>query len=239
MINRSAIAFLLALFPFAVSPAQSQDLGPKPDDTVSFELTAEDWVATKTAHVVLAVDAAVSAETAGTMRPAMAKAVNDAAKGEWRLTGFNRMQDQTGLERWTVLFDTRLPETALNGLGDAVKKASKAGMQIRIAGIDFSPSQEETEAVHSLLRERLYKQTGQQLATLNAALPGRNYRISQIVFDSDLPSPPMAPMMARGKAMVAADSVSYNAAPERTQEVSQKLVLKAHIVFAADPPRVK
>ena len=54
--------FLLAcaLFLSFSGIAHAQDF-VKPDDNVSFDLSAEDWVTTKTAHVTLEVEAAVSA----------------------------------------------------------------------------------------------------------------------------------------------------------------------------------
>jgi uncharacterized protein YggE len=232
MFYRFALA-LLFLFSF-ISSAQA-DSGPKPDDTVSFTLSAEDWVATKTAHVTLDVEAAVNASNAGSVRADVTKAVNEIAKADWRLTEFNRAQDQTGMERWSVVFDARLAESALNGLNDAVKKASKAGMQISVGKIDFSPTLDETEAVRAALRARILKEAGEQLAALNAALPGRSYRISEIVFDTDIFSPIR---MIHSRPMMApvAMAASAPAEAEQSQDISQKLVLNAHITFAAVPP---
>jgi hypothetical protein len=233
MTYRLAFALFLALF--FITPASAQE-PPKPDDMISFDLSAEDWVTTKTAHVSLDVEAAVTSTNAGTMRADMTKAVNDTAKADWRLTGFNRSQDQTGLERWSVAFEARLPESALNGLAEAAKKASKAGMQIRVGGIDFSPSREELEVARAALRTRIFKETGEQLTALNVALPGRSYRLSQVTFDTD--SPPVPIRMLRGKAMMMDNVAMASApvsAPEQAQEVSQKMILTAHVTFAAVP----
>jgi len=240
MTYRYAFA-LLFLISFAI-PASAQEQA-KPDDAVSFDLSAEDWVNTKAAHVTLNVEAAVNASNASTMRADMTKAINDAAKADWRLIGFNRSQDQTGMERWSVSFEARLPEASLNGLRDAVKKASKTGMQITVGGIDFSPSREEMEAARAALRTHIFKQANEQLASLNAALPGRSYRISQITFETDFPAPIQ---MFRGRRMMDAVAMSKGAMPpepadmEQAQEdVSQKLVLNAHVVFSALPPAAK
>ena len=234
MAYRIALA-LLMIFSFAI-PASAQEQ-VKPDDAVSFDLSAEDWVNTKAAHVTLNVEAAVNATNAGTMRADMTKAINDAAKADWRLVGFNRSQDQTGLERWSVSFEARLPEAALNGLRDSVKKASKAGMQITVAGIDFSPSREEMETARTALRTRIFKEANEQLTALNASLPGRAFRISQITFETDFPAPIQ---MFHGRRMMDEAVMTKAAAPpepemEQTQDVSQKLILNAHVVFSAQP----
>ncbi len=228
--------FLLAFAFFAslVLPAFA-DERPKRDDIVSYDITAEDWVTTKTARVTLSVEASVTASNAGAMRTEMTKAVTDAAKADWRLTEFNRTLDQTGMERWSVSFESRLPESALNGLPDSVKKASKAGMQIKVADIDFSPTLDETEAARTALRTKLLKSAGDQLAALNSALPGRGYRIAEITFD-----PQFATMRGgfRAKSMDNAMMMTAAApAPESaSQERAQKLVMRAHIVYAAAPP---
>ncbi len=230
MISRSLLGFLF-VFCFVASALAQEP--PRPDDTVSFTLSAEDWVVTKTAHVVLTVEAAVTAANAGSLRADMIKAVNDAAKADWRLTGFTRAQDQTGMERWSVAFDARLPESTLNGLADTLKKTSKAGMQISVGALDFAPTLGETEAAKAALRTRILKDAGDQLATLNATLPGRGYRIAQISFDLE-ESPPFRmfgknPMLANATLAAAPDSA-------QTQDHAQKMGLTAHVVFAALPP---
>ncbi len=234
--NLRASAVLLATL-FLAAPALADE--PRPDDTVSFDLSAEEWVTTKTARVTLDVEAAVNAANAGTMRNEMTKAVNDAAKADWRLISFNRTQDQTGMERWSVSFEARVPESALNGLADAAKKTSKAGMQIKVGNIDFQPSREEMETARAALRIKIYKQAGEQLSALNAALPGRTYRLAQVVFESDVPSPAPIRMLrskSAGAGEMAMSSPAYAPDAVMSNELSSKLTLTAHIALAATPP---
>ncbi|MDD4616469.1 MAG: hypothetical protein PHW76_05045 [Alphaproteobacteria bacterium] len=227
---RASVVLLATLF-FA-TPVLAEEA--KPDDTISFELTAEDWVTTKTAHVTLEVEAAVNAANAGAIRAEMTKAVNDAAKADWRLTSFNRTQDQTGLERWSMVFEARLPESSLNGLSEAAKKASKAGMQIKIGNVDFQPSREEMEAARAALRTKIYKQAGEQLTALNSTLPGRAYRLAKIVFDGRGPVRMLRTKNIAAEGAMAASSFAPDSAMNR--DVSSKLVLGAQVVFAAVPP---
>ena len=204
---------------------------PKPDDTVSFELSAEDWVTTKTAHVTLGVEAAVKASDEGDLRADMLKAVNSAAKADWKETGFNRSQDQTGMERWSVMFDARLEEDELNGLADKLKKESKAGMQVSIANVDFSPTLEEMESARAALRAHILKEANEQLAALNTALPERGYRISEVTFSG---GPVVMPRMMHKTMMALAASAPV--ADEPPEQHAQKLGLNAHIVYAAPAP---
>lgn len=226
---------LPALFVLALlsTPVRAEE--PKPDDHVMFDLSVENWVTTKTARVSINVEAAVNSATAGSMRDDMMKAVANLTKGDWRLVSFNRNQDQTGLERWSASYETRLPETVLSGLGDAAKKASKAGMQLSIGEIDFSPTLDEIEAVRSDLRTQIYKKAADQLTALNGTMPGRNYRISVIEFGGDVPMPmyglkrTMAPM-----AMNAA-AASIPVQDAEAAERSEKIRMTAHVTLAALP----
>lgn len=232
---------LVALSAFSV---HAQDVshpgGMRPDDRVMFDVASEDWVTTKTAHVTVTVEAAVTAGTAGTTRTEMTKTVNDLAKAEWRLTSFDRNQDQTGMERWSAAFEARLPENELSGLGETAKKLSKAGMQLTVGNIDFSPTLEETEAVRSALRAQIYKIANDQLTVLNGALPGRNYRIALINFTGDDDTVPM-PHVVRGRVamgVMADAAMAPMPAPPPPLERAEKVSLTARVVFAATPERI-
>ncbi|MGE3624156.1 MAG: hypothetical protein AB7H77_09855 [Bdellovibrionales bacterium] len=211
--------------------------GKRPDDRVIFDISAEDWITSGTARVAVAVEAAVTSGTAGTMRADMLKAVNELAQAEWRLTSFDRSQDQTGMERWSAGLEARLPETRLSGLGDTVKKLSKAGMQLSIAAIDFSPTLQETEAARSALRVQIYKIANDQLTALGAALPGRTYRIAEIDFTGEDEALPM-PRVIKGHsavAMMAPSPVAAEAGGPLPIGRAEKIVLTARVVLAAQP----
>ncbi len=236
--KKAALLTLMALFAFSASsawpPAAWAD-EVRPDDQVVFDLSTEGWVTTKTALVSLSVEAAVTAQgSEGSLRAAMQNAVTGVARGDWRLTSFNRMQDQTGLERWSAAYEARLPEEDLSGIQDKVKRVSKPGMQIRVINIAFNPTLEETETEQAALRTNLYKKANEQLASLNAALPGRNFRIGLIDFTNQAVMRPQRQYMAINKAM-AEDSVAPSTGVG-SLERAQKLTLKAHVVMMATPP---
>lgn len=222
-----------------VSPVARAEDAVKPDDRVTFDLTAEDWVTTQTARVSVNVNAAVAGAGVATARKDMQKAVEDLAKGEWRLTSFNRGEDSSGLERWNAVYEARLPESALGGLHDAAKKVSRAGMQLTILDVDFSPTLAEIEAARAALRVQLYKQINDQLAALNTVLPARSYRISEIDFSTSAPmSTPVMPTMALRKSGGAGSSAVAEIAvtsSDVSMERAQKLVMSARVVFAALP----
>jgi len=227
------LCLVMLIFMNLVSTRVWSQENSKADDRVVFNLAAEDWVTTKTAHVTLGIEASVSSNNAGSMRADLTKAVNDVAKADWRLTSFERKPDQTGLEHWSVVFDARLPENQLNGLVEEAKKISKAGMQMSIQNIDFTPTLEEKQVVLSAIRTQLYKNTNEQLALLNNAIPGRNFRIAAIDFTGDEPRalPAGIPRFATNSMALSASDASSSASVER----SEKVIMIAHVVLATSP----
>ena len=217
----------------------------QPDDRVTFNLSTEGWVTTKSARVLLGVEASVSGTQTGTMRADMQKAVNEVVKADWRLVTFNRGQDKTGMERWSAIYEARIAENELNGINEKAKKVSKAGMQISVANMDFSPTLEETQATLSALRSDIYKKAVEQLNTLNSSIAGRNYRIAEIDFmGSDVPHAQPAPanvMMMKQRNMMMSAAGAAEAAPEMDMAInapmerSEKLVTMARVVLAAEP----
>lgn len=219
------------------TPALAADI--KPDDTITLNLTSEDWVSTQTARAVINVEAVVVGG-AGAARASMIKAVNDTAKADWKLIAFNRSEDQTGLERWNAQYEARMPEGQLSGLYETVKKNSKAGMKLTVATIDFSPTLDEVEAVNAGLRVKLLKQVADQLKTINGTMPDRQYRVSQVNFNSSGFMPPQPMPMMYAKAAMADMAVA--ASPEMgggSMERSQKIQMTANVVLAAIAPVTK
>lgn len=231
---KTARLFTTALM-LAAAPAWAEEY--KPDDMVTFNLAAEGWVTTTTARVTVNVDAAMTGAAAGNMRGEMQKAVNGLAKAEWRLISFSRSQDSSGLERWNASFEARVPESDLAGIHDTAKKASKAGMQLTVNDIAFDPTLAETETVKAKLRTDLYKQANEQLAALNAAIPGRQYRISALTFGAPGSFvPPMAPrpMMMKAAAMGGAEGMAV--ASDSSMARAEKITQDVQVIFSAVAP---
>ena len=215
-----------------LAPTARAEEAPKPDDRVVFDLAAEDWVNTKTARVIVSVEAAVSGANAGSTRADMIKAVNALSAADWRLTNFNRNQDPTGLEHWSASFEARLPEASLGGLAESAKKSSKAGMQLTVAEMDFSPTLDEIEAVKSNLRAQIYKKASEQLSTLNNTITGRNFRIATIDFAGTENTSMPVQILRQAVPISMNASVSSDAA---SVERSEKMRLMAHVVLSAAP----
>lgn len=225
------LTLTLPLLALSAPTAQAWDNKPA-DDTVVFKLSAEDWVLTQTARVIVSVEAAVTKNTAGGMRKEMTKAVDGVVKAKWRLTNFRRNQDKTGMERWSATFEARLPEAVLSGLSEQAKKKSKAGMQIRIRNMDFSPTLAERQDVKSTLRSKIYNMAKAQLDELNKSITGRTYRIAMVDFTGRAPIQPRRNYRSKNREMM---SISSDMGGAQSMEKSEKMVLSANIVLAAEP----
>jgi hypothetical protein len=223
-----AVACLLA------APAAAQQIAPNPiQDQVVLQLATEDWVPTQTARVVLNADAAIQGADAGKTRDELLAAAKKVASGEWRIVRFDRSTDQAGLERWSASLETRLPESALGGLGDRAKQNSRPGLQLTVGQIDFTPTLAETETARAKLRDALYKRATEELQRLNAAAGDRKFRIARIEFGGVVP---VQPHPAFERNMAVAAPADFKAAGGE-MELSQKVTMRANVTFSANAPR--
>jgi hypothetical protein len=230
---RVAAPLALGLALLLASPALAQ-VPPPVMDQVVLDLTAEDWVGTETARVTVSADAAATGTDAGTQRADLLKAVDGLAPdAEWRIVSFDRSTDQAGLERWRAVAEARLAENALGGLADKARQASRPGLQLRIASIEFTPTLIETEAVRARLRAEIYGKAASELKALEQSFPGRKFRMGNIDF-VDQPPPPYV-----RKTREDTQPMAMAAAPgqDGPVNVSEKLVMRARVILSAVAPR--
>jgi hypothetical protein len=231
---------LLALFMLLPVFAHA-DVNPKPDDEISLSLTSEEWVTTKTARVVIQVNAAVSSANAGSTRDAMLAAVKQLADGDWRITNFNRAASQNGLENWFAQFEARLPEKALGGLNEKALKLSKPGMQLTVGEVDFTPTLDENETARADLRKTLMAKISDELKSVNAAFPGRDFRVAGVSFGGVQAVTMQRERMVMAKMGNSAQAMAPMADASMMEsgggvQTAQKLSLSATVTFAALAP---
>ena len=235
---RKFLSCLGAMLGIVVLPALA-DTEPQPIlDTVSFDLSAEDWVQTATARVSVSVDATMPGSDAGRARGDMLKAVAGLQGNgtDWKFTQFQHTQTQSGLEQWHAELEARLKESDLGGLGDKAKAASKPGLHLEVTNIDFTPTLAENEAVRVKLRAKLYASVNDELKALNDAEPGRQFHVGEIAFDAPAfhPVHPMRPRIAMA-------AMAANAAPDEADaagiDVAEKVTMRAEVKLEAVLPK--
>jgi uncharacterized protein YggE len=226
--NRVLAAAMLAA-PFAMGhPAFAE---PPLQDQVTFEVQEEAWVETDTARAIIAVNAAATGANAAKMRADMQDALKRVLPdATWRITSFNQSRNAAGLDAFEALAEARVKNNATEGLSERAKSASRQGLQITVAGIDFSPGLAEIETAKAELREAVYKRALAERDRLNKSLPDRAYRIARIDFSSHGVPPPMpAPYM---RAEMAASSAKQ--APDIA--VTEKLYVQASVTLSVSVP---
>jgi hypothetical protein len=235
---RAALALPLLLGGLAPALAQEPDAaredrrpGGRPGtDTVVLELSAEDFVRTETAEVVVVAEAAATGADTGKARADLLAAVRGLApEGDWRLVRFAPSTDSAGLERWYAEAQARLPEGSLGGLAERARGASRPGLQLRVDRIEFMPTLAEVEAAKARLRAEVYRRAREEAETLNRVYQGRAFRIGSIGFVEGDGAPRPKPMMR------AAPTAEMAAAPEPLP-VGDRLRLDARVVLRAEAP---
>ncbi len=222
---------LMVVTPFAFA---ENALPPPPPqlvlDKIDFQLSAKQWVTTKTALLGVNINVTLNNADLVKARSDIMERLNKIAKGDWHLVQFDRSQDSSGLEKLFVQAQARVGQEVLTDIYQNAKTVSLPGAQYEISSVDFKPSFEETQIVLTQIRQRLYQQVNNELARINKAYPTQNYSVSNLVF-VDGNNPPQ-PRPYQAKEMNTMLAVAAPAAPALT--VSNELILTAIVEVAAN-----
>lgn len=222
----------------AAGPALAQiPVMPRPDDEVTLDLLREGHVETQNAKVLVGIDVAGAGGELTETRARLRQILSGLATGPtWRFTRFDRVVDPAGLERWRVTAEARLPEKDLGGLNEKVKAASKPGLQVRVAQIDFTPTLSEREAGFAGLRADIYGAVKDEIARLKQVFPDRDYRVKSIQFRKDegpVPMRAMAAMAPSPRAIAPEQADAGTVEPGPT--VVRRIELAATVVLGYQP----
>jgi len=217
---RWVVLGILTLLPVAVFADPMQ---PVLNDVI-YQTTAEQWVTTQTANVIVNVNATLNEDQLAAAHADILAKLDKLADADWHVTQFNRNPNESGLEQLLVEAQARLPETALSDLREQAKKLSKPGETITIQSITFEPTLAEIEAVRSQLRSQIYTQVQTELAQLNKMYPTQHYVVHQLNFNATDVPPPQP--MVRKAMMAMVESAGDNAMPVTVQN---KLVMTANV----------
>lgn len=202
---------------------------PEPDQVV-LELNAEEWAETETATVRIGVDAAFQGGQTATVRDEVLKALAKTSPDtKWHLTRFDQVADPSGLERWRVSAEARMGETKLAGLRQRAEQASRPGLKVNVAGIDFTPTLAEREAQYGKLRTRIYEQVKEEIANLNRLYPERKYRVRRLDIGNGTAEPRFRQDMNMARAAAAPPAPA-----QESMSVSEKLRVRASVVLATE-----
>jgi hypothetical protein len=225
------LGYILLSF-FMLSPAFADD---SPRDAmlnkITFKLTADQWVQTKSALVTMGVNASTSGSgLQGIQDEVLKKLAGIAAQGDWHIMSFDRSQDQSGLEKVQMSAQARLPSDVLANLRDKAKALSKPGETFTLDNVEFVPSAEELRDANDALRSVIYMEAKEELERVNKMYPEQKYFVHGVDFVNDFTRVPM-PMMAGN--MMAMRSVPASSGNNTSLAVGNKLTLTATVVLSS------
>ncbi len=195
---------------------------------IILQLQAQQWVQTKTAKVIVAINATLNkTQLAQAHQHIMQKLQQIDNKAQWHITNYQRSQGQSGLEQVNVTAQARIAEATLPGLRGKAKQASKPGFTLKIQSIEFTPSMADIAKVRKALRMKLYQQAKAEIAELNKIYPQQDFQIHLINFGGINITTPKPKY--RSRTMVAA--VMPTPAPQL--QVGNKLIEHAVVVIAS------
>nr|BAL53220.1 hypothetical conserved protein [uncultured Gammaproteobacteria bacterium] len=161
---------------------------------VQLALREEAWVGVETARVQVHVEATADPNQAGTLQKEtlerLRKLIPEAQDRTWRITSADLSRDPSGLERWRLEAEIRVPAAYLPGLQDKAARLSTPGLHFTPA-IDWTPALSEVEAAKAKARQALYRRAEEEAKRLNETL-GFGYRVADIRFSEPGISGPFA-----------------------------------------------
>jgi hypothetical protein len=222
-----AVLCFVPVISYAVIVAPSPDSTRPVINKVNYQTSAEGWVASQTAEVVIDVSANLTEQQLAKAHSDILDKLNSLVKADWHITQFNRNPNQSGLEQLQVEASARLPEEALVNIRSQAKKISKEGETFTVGNIDFTPTLADSMAEREILRQQIYTQIQKELVTLNKMYPSQRYVVHDINFgETSTPRPQMRAMLATA----AGGSQGGENAPLTVQN---KLTLTAYVSLAS------
>lgn len=218
----------VSTFSFAGSSKYSHFPYP-PLNRIHFQLSAEQWVTTKTALVTIGVDASLNQKGMDDMQQQVNDSLQTLATGvTWQMTDYERNEDASGLERVHIEEQARLTSDQLTNIRTKTDTLSKPGIKYSVSDIQFTPSLADIQASQDALRAKLYMQIKQEMDLLDKTYD-QEFHVHNLQFYSG-DTPPM-PVPAQGNG---AQYKMLVAAPQpAAATMSQRLVMNVDVTLAA------
>jgi hypothetical protein len=198
---------------------------------VTLQLSAEQWVTTKSAMVNVIINATLNSGGLDKIQDEVLRQLAQVSSlGDWHIVSFDRSLDQSGLEKVVISAQARLPSNSLSSLRDKAKAISKAGETFTLDNIAYTPSQDELRQANIDLRNNIYVQAKDEVERITKLYPDQHYYVHDVNFIANLMNGPQ-PMVMNN--MMAARIAP--AASNTSLAVGDKLVLTATVILAALP----
>jgi len=233
LIMRKLLSVCMLLGATCAVNAAPQPVVPVADypkqNTITYQLSAEQWVNTNTAKVDVMVNASLDQTGMQDLQKKIEHSLASIAKVDWRIVQFNRSESQSGLESVNVLAEARIPAVQITDIRQKAEDLSKPGIKYQIADISYAPTLAEMQKAETNLRNQIYQQVSDEINSLDKTYNNGDFYVSHIEFSLNGAPMPRAKYDAAGgvNMMVRAPMA---ASPGN---VSQKLVMNAEVVLAS------
>lgn len=218
-------AALATMLPIVANAADNGQILSK----ITYQPSVEGWVATDSVDVNVAINAALNNANVADKKESILNKLKGVAKDAvWHLASFKQSQDSSGLTRLTILANARLPQSATTNLTGQLKKISQSGEQYSVAGMAFTPSNQEINAEKTKLRDQLYQKIVSEIKTLNKTYHQRYFPMEVTFNDNSVR--PMPVMLYK-----AVTNNGVSRASALTPSVASRLMLTANVTLAAEP----
>ena len=191
---------------------------------VSMNLSAEAWVATQTAQVTVAVNAALTQDQSSNLSAALLEKLSSVSGvSDWRLVSLTRQENDAGLIAVNAQAVARLSNSQISTMQTKLQKLNKPGEKYGIQEINYTPSLQEVNTTETVLRSSLYDQVRQSLSALNKDFPDAHYQVYRVSFNGG----------RERTAMPLAAYVRGAGADEPKVDVGNKMTMSANVIYAA------
>lgn len=176
---------------------EGDDMGTSiPWDVVTLRIKAAKQVESETVRVFVSGNLLAGGDDTARTKAVLAEALSKVIDAPWSLITARRGEDPSGMERVSVGASVRVKEHLTAGLVERLKRASRAGLQLRLDGISNRPPASEMEKAVGGLRQEVYQKARAEADRLNEFLPTEEgkWRVAHIEFnesgqDDDRPRP--------------------------------------------------
>lgn len=178
LVSALLITGLMSTSPIALAcGCDSQD-----QNVVTLPLSAHNWVKSKTAKVVVQLNASVKDKQVLNLPDQLHQTLHKLADQNWHVTHFDKDSDKSGLNKVVIDAQTRLDNQAILKLKQQLKDVSQAGMTYHLKEVSYKPSFKQLQANRAQLRQSIYQQAQQEAQTLQKTYSDKQPHIQSINF---------------------------------------------------------
>lgn len=203
-------------------------------DTIEFELTAEETVVNDTVKVIAQVDAIITTDESddtlySRIRSTLMQFIPSA---KWQFSNISRSNDTAGVERLTLVASARIPETENRNLRERSREASRKGLSISSYRVDEQIPASMVDAVSKKLRLKILELANAELEDVREAMGDDTWRIYSVNHLADSTKNHRHVMEAATRSLTYGIGGAAGAGDDEPLGNAQKFSIRSHVILA-------